>query len=196
MKRLFDISLIFLSLPILVPAMVGIYLLVLIFIGYPGFFIQERPGINCKPFRMFKFRTMNNKTDSSGKLLSDNSRLTGFGSFLRKTSLDELPELINVIKGEMSLVGPRPLLMKYIERYDDEQIKRHNVLPGITGWAQINGRNSLSWKEKFELDLWYVKNCNFLLDIKILFLTIIKVLTMKNVNNSKENTMDEFMGNK
>ena len=196
MKRLFDISLIFLSLPILVPAMVGIYLLVLIFIGYPVFFIQERPGINCKPFRMFKFRTMNNKTDSSGKLLSDNSRLTGFGSFLRKTSLDELPELINVIKGEMSLVGPRPLLMKYIERYDDEQIKRHNVLPGITGWAQINGRNSLSWKEKFELDLWSVKNCNFLLDITILFLTIIKVLTMKNVNNSKENTMDEFMGNK
>ena len=127
--------------------------------------------------------------------MSDNSRLTGFGSFLRKTSLDELPELINVIKGEMSLVGPRPLLMKYIERCDDEQIKRHNVLPGITGWAQINGRNSLSWKEKFELDL-YVKNCNFLLDIKILFLTIIKVLTMKNVNNSKENTMDEFMGNK
>ena len=195
MKRVFDISLIFLSLPILVPAMVGIYLLVLIFIGYPGFFIQERPGINCKPFRMFKFRTMNNKTDSSGKLLSDNSRLTGFGSFLRKTSLDELPELINVIKGEMSLVGPRPLLMKYIERYDDEQIKRHNVCRALQDGLKLMVE-TLCWKEKFELDLWYVKNCNFLLDIKILFLTIIKVLTMKNVNNSKENTMDEFMGNK
>lgn len=163
--------------------------------GKPILFKQVRPGKNGQLFTLYKFRTMKNATDKDGNLLSDVCRLTKFGKFLRSTSLDELPELFNVLKGEMSLVGPRPLLSEYLPLYSDEQAKRHNVLPGITGWAQINGRNNISWQNKFELDLWYVDNQSFGLDLKILFLTILKVLKRSDINQEGQATAKAFNGN-
>jgi sugar transferase EpsL len=157
-------------------------------------FKQERPGLKGRPFMMYKFRTMTNARDANGELLPDDDRLTKFGKFIRSTSLDELPELLNVLKGEMSLVGPRPLLMKYLSRYSPEQARRHEVRPGITGWAQVNGRNAISWKTKFELDVWYVDNYNLFLDIKILFLTIKKVLIREGISHANHSTMSEFHG--
>lgn len=159
------------------------------------FFLQWRVGINGKLFKIIKFRTMNNKKDSAGNLLPDEERLTKIGSFIRKYSLDELPQLFNVLKGEMSLVGPRPLLPFYMDLYNDFQRRRNEVKPGITGWAQVNGRNNIPWKKRFELDVWYVDNLSFGLDIKILFLTIIKVLTSDNVNEEGFATASDFQGN-
>ena len=161
--------------------------------GWPIVFTQLRPGKNGRPFKIYKFRTMSNQTDLSGNLLSDKQRLTKFGAFLRSTSCDELPALWNVLMGDMSLVGPRPLLIEYLPLYDKNQARRHEVKPGITGWAQVNGRNSITWEEKFELDIWYVDNQSFMLDIKILFLTIKAVLSSKGVNASDKVTMEKFI---
>ena len=159
------------------------------------FFCQKRVGLNNRLFKVIKFKTMNDKKDSLGNLLPDSERITSVGSFIRKTSLDELPQLINVLWGDMSLVGPRPLLVEYLPLYNVDQAKRHNVKPGITGWAQINGRNTISWKEKFELDVWYVENESFWLDIKILLLTIIKVFRKEGISAKNSVTMSKFTGN-
>jgi len=163
-------------------------------VGSPILFRQTRPGLNGNPFTLYKFRTMTDERDVDGNLLSDSERLTKIGRFLRSTSLDELPELFNVVKGDMSLVGPRPLLMQYLERYTPEQARRHEVKPGITGWAQINGRNAITWEEKFKLDVWYVDNQSLLLDLKILFLTIVSVLKREGINQLGHVTSEEFMG--
>jgi lipopolysaccharide/colanic/teichoic acid biosynthesis glycosyltransferase len=163
-------------------------------LGKPVFYKQVRPGLNGQPFEMIKFRTMKNAFGPDGKPLPDEQRMTRFGRFLRSTSLDELPELINVLKGEMSLVGPRPLLMEYLPLYSQEQMRRHDVLPGITGWAQINGRNAISWQKKFELDLWYVDNQSLWLDLKILFLTFFKVLKRSDICQSGQVTVEKFNG--
>ncbi len=176
-----------------------IYLIISILLwflmGKPIFFKQKRPGLNAQPFFLYKFRTMSNERDANGNLLPDEKRLTRFGKFLRSTSLDELPELFNVVKGDMSLVGPRPLLMEYLPLYSPEQARRHEVKPGITGWAQINGRNSLSWQEKFKLDVWYVDHVSFWLDLKILFITLIKVLKREGINQKGKATVEYFNGN-
>jgi len=164
--------------------------------GRPIFFKQIRPGLHAKPFVLYKFRTMLDLKDKDGNLLPDEKRLSSLGKFLRKTSLDELPELWNVLKGDMSLVGPRPLLMEYLDRYTAEQARRHEMKPGITGWAQVNGRNAISWEEKFKLDVWYVDNWNILLDIKIIFLTILKVLKGEGISAEGHATMPEFKGYK
>lgn len=193
-KRLLDITISLIALIFLLPLMLLIYLLVRINLGSPAFFLQERVGKDNKIFKMIKFRTMKNSTDKNGNLLSDNERVTKFGSFLRSFSLDELPELINILKGDMSLVGPRALLVQYLGLYNDEQIRRHEVLPGLTGWAQINGRNSITWSEKFKLDVWYVDNWSLWLDIKIFFLTFWKVLKREGVNQSESVTMEYFNG--
>lgn len=194
LKRIIDLTISFIAIFFLWPIFLLIYLLVIINLGTPGFFIQERVGKNNKVFKMIKFRTMKDSRDKYGNLLSDEERLTKFGKFLRASSCDELPELINVIKGEMSLVGPRPLLLQYLPLYSKEQLRRHDVLPGITGWAQINGRNLISWTEKFKLDLWYVDNWSLLLDIKIIFLTIYKVFKRDGINQSNNVTMEYFNG--
>lgn len=193
-KRLLDITISLIALIFLLPLMSLIYLLVIINLGSPAFFLQERVGKDNKIFKMIKFRTMKNSTDKNGNLLSDNERVTKFGSFLRSFSLDELPELINILKGNMSLVGPRALLVQYLGLYNDEQIRRHEVLPGLTGWAQINGRNSITWSEKFKLDVWYVDNWSLWLDIKIFFLTFWKVLKREGINQSESVTMEYFNG--
>lgn len=193
-KRLLDITISLIALIFLLPLMLLIYLLVIINIGSPAFFLQERVGKDNKIFKMIKFRTMKNSTDKNGNLLSDNERVTKFGSFLRSFSLDELPELINILKGDMSLVGPRALLVQYLGLYNDEQIRRHEVLPGLTGWAQINGRNSITWSEKFKLDVWYVDNWSLWLDIKIFFLTFWKVVKREGINQSESVTMEYFNG--
>ena len=193
-KRLLDITISLIALIFLLPLMSLIYLLVIINLGSPAFFLQERVGKDNKIFKMIKFRTMKNSTDKNGNLLSDNERVTKFGSFLRSFSLDELPELINILKGDMSLVGPRALLVQYLGLYNDEQIRRHEVLPGLTGWAQINGRNSITWSEKFKLDVWYVDNWSLWLDIKIFFLTFWKVLKREGINQSESVTMEYFNG--
>ncbi|WP_099713410.1 sugar transferase [Flavobacterium sp. 11] len=159
------------------------------------FFFQFRPGKNGKIFEIIKFRTMNDKKDIVGNLLSDDQRLTKIGKFVRKTSLDEIPQLLNVLKGDMSLIGPRPLLPEYLALYDEEQKKRHEVKPGITGWAQVHGRNAISWRQKFEYDVWYVENLNFFLDIKILFLTVKKVLKSEGINANGSVTTESFKGN-
>lgn len=159
------------------------------------FFVQKRPGLNSKIFKIIKFKTMNDKRDSNGELLPDDKRLTKIGYWVRKLSIDELPQMINVLKGDMSLVGPRPLLVDYLALYSDEQNRRHNVRPGITGWAQVNGRNTLEWKKKFEYDVWYVDNCSFWLDIKILFLTVAKVFKTEGISSEKSVTMERFLGN-
>jgi lipopolysaccharide/colanic/teichoic acid biosynthesis glycosyltransferase len=164
-------------------------------LGTPVLFTQLRPGLNGKPFKMYKFRTMLDDRNSSGQLLSDAERLTEFGKKLRASSLDELPELWNVLRGDMSLVGPRPLLMEYLDRYNSSQARRHEVRPGITGWAQVNGRNAISWKEKFKLDVWYIDHWSVLLDFKILWLTMYKVFKREGISAANEITMPKFMGN-
>jgi lipopolysaccharide/colanic/teichoic acid biosynthesis glycosyltransferase len=163
-------------------------------LGRPVLFRQQRPGLGGKPFTIYKFRTMTDERDDQGKLLPDADRLTAFGRFLRSTSLDELPELFNVLKGDMSLVGPRPLLMEYLPRYTTEQMRRHEVRPGITGWAQVNGRNALTWEEKFQMDVWYVEHCSFWLDLKILWLTFIALVKREGITAQEHATMPKFMG--
>ncbi|OTW94468.1 sugar transferase [Bacillus thuringiensis serovar cameroun] len=194
MKRLFDVcvSLLLLLLFSIVICIVAI--LVRIKLGSPILFKQERPGMNGIPFYLYKFRTMTNEINGDGNWLPDEVRLTAFGKTLRKYSIDELPQLINVIKGDLSLVGPRPLLMEYLPLYSSKQAKRHNVKPGITGWAQINGRNSITWEEKFELDIWYVENRSFLLDMKVIVLTITKVFKTEGINHVGHVTMERFTG--
>lgn len=196
MKKYFDIVLSFILLIVLSPILLLIGILIKIKLGSPIIFQQERPGYLGHPFILYKFRSMVDKKKNDGKLLSDSERLTWFGKLLRKSSLDELPELFNVLKGEMSLVGPRPLLMQYLERYSHEQARRHDVKPGITGWAQINGRNAVTWEEKFKMDVWYVDNHTFWLDVKILFLTIAQVLKSDGIHQKGHVTAQEFMGNK
>jgi sugar transferase EpsL len=193
-KRLFDITLTLPALMLLLPVLIIITLLVRIKHGPPILFCQQRPGRHGKPFTLLKFRTMTDVRDVTGQLLPDAERLTPFGQFLRCTSLDELPELINVLKGDMSLVGPRPLLMQYLDRYTPEQARRHEVRPGITGWAQINGRNALSWEDKFKLDVWYVDHLSLWLDLKILMLTAWKVLRREGISQDGHATMPEFEG--
>jgi sugar transferase EpsL len=195
MKRFFDIFLTLFALILLIPFMVLIAILVRAMHGAPILFRQRRPGKRGRLFAIYKFRTMADKRDRRGNLLPDAERLTNLGRFLRNTSLDELPELLNVLNGDMSLVGPRPLLMQYIDRYTPEQMRRHEVKPGITGWAQVNGRNALTWEEKFKLDVWYVDNCSFFLDLKIIFKTVAKVLKREGINEVGQATMGEFMGN-
>ena len=193
-KRLFDFIVSLFALLLLSPLMLILSLLVRFNIGSPILFKQERPGLNGHVFNMLKFRTMLNDTDSQGRLLPDEKRITKFGAFLRSTSLDELPGLINVLKGEMSLVGPRPLLVQYLPLYNKEQARRHDVRPGITGRAQVNGRNAISWDDKFKFDVWYVDNHSFLLDIKILFLTVKKVFVREGISADGEATMPLFKG--
>lgn len=178
-----------------VPVSAVIALAVFLDIGFPVFFVQTRPGLHSRPFKIIKFRTMREAFDSSGRPLPDCERLTRLGAFLRRTSLDELPELWNVLKGDMSLVGPRPLLMEYLDRYTPEQARRHDVKPGITGWAQVNGRNAISWEEKFALDVWYVDNWSLWLDLKILAMTLVQVLRRTGIHAQGHATMPEFMGN-
>ena len=196
MKRTLDIFIILLSIPIIAPLFILIVFLIKINLGAPVFFIQRRPGINGDLFNLYKFRTMIESEDLNSKYLEDSKRLTRFGKFLRSSSIDELPEIWNVLNGTMSLVGPRPLLEEYLPLYSAEQFKRHYVKPGITGWAQVNGRNTLSWEEKFDYDLWYVENQSFFLDIKILFLTIIKVINRDGISADGEATMYKFTGTK
>src|SRR5699024_7177268 len=169
-------------------------IIVRLFLGSPIIFKQIRPGLNGKPFEVYKFRSMNDKRDKDGELLPDDIRLTTVGKILRKLSLDELPQLFNVLKGDISLVGPRPLLLEYLPLYTERQSRRHEVKPGITGWAQVNGRNAISWEEKFELDVWYVDNRTFWLDIKILFMTVKKVFKSEGINQSGKATMEKFKG--
>jgi sugar transferase EpsL len=194
LKRLFDFSLASFVSFIFAPIIVLLVLLVRFKLGSPALFKQQRPGLFGKPFNIYKFRTMNNHKNAKGELLPDAERLTSFGKWLRSTSLDELPSLWNVLKGEMSLVGPRPLLMEYLPLYNAEQARRHELKPGITGWAQVNGRNAISWEEKFKLDVWYVDNQSFWLDVKIIFLTIKKVIFKDGVNAKGEATMPKFTG--
>lgn len=194
LKRVFDIIASLMGLILLLPVILITAILVRTKLGSPIFFTQDRVGKDNKIFKMIKFRTMSDERDEYGELLSDEYRLTSFGKFLRSTSIDELPELINVLKGDMSLVGPRPLLQEYIPLYSKEQIRRHDVLPGLTGWAQVNGRNSISWCDKFKLDVWYVDNQSFILDIKIIFMTILKVLKRDGINQEGEVTSDYFNG--
>lgn len=193
-KRLLDLLLTIPGLVLLSPILALIAVLVRIYHGSPIFFSQLRPGYRSKPFRLIKFRSMNELRDPQGNLLPDSQRLTRLGRFLRSSSLDELPEFFHVLAGQMSLVGPRPLLMQYLERYSPEQKRRHDVLPGITGWAQINGRNALTWEDKFRLDVWYVDNWSLWLDIKILLLTLWKVVRREGISQPGHATAEEFMG--
>lgn len=194
MKKMFDTLLVLLALPVLLPVILMLTWQVRRKLGSPVFFCQTRPGLQGRPFNMVKFRTMTDARGSDGHLLPDADRLTAFGRFLRASSLDELPELLNVLKGDMSLVGPRPLLMEYLPLYSPEQARRHEVRPGITGWAQVNGRNALSWEDKFKFDVWYVDNCSLWLDIKILWLTVRKVLVREGISGAGEDTMHKFTG--
>lgn len=193
-KRLFDLVLTVPALALLSPVLAMTVLLVRIKLGSPVLFRQQRPGLHGQPFTLLKFRTMTDARDANGDLLPDEQRLPPFGRFLRRTSLDELPELINVLRGDMSLVGPRPLLMQYLDRYTPDQMRRHEVRPGITGWAQINGRNALSWEEKFALDVWYVDHLSLWLDLKIILLTMWKVLRREGISQEGFATMPELMG--
>ncbi|WP_319005749.1 sugar transferase [Metabacillus niabensis] len=194
MKRSFDLLVSLALLIFLSPIHIILACLVKKKLGSPIIFKQQRPGLNGKPFYFYKFRSMTDEKDDNGRLLPDGKRLTSFGKFLRKYSLDEFPQLINVVKGDISLVGPRPLLMEYLPLFTKEQYKRHQVRPGITGWAQINGRNSITWEEKFKLDVWYVENQSFLLDLKILFLTIKKVINSEGIKHGDHATMPVFKG--
>ena len=191
-KRLFDLVLVIPTLIVLAPILGVLALLVRFKLGKPVFFRQQRPGLRGKPFTLYKFRTMTDARDAQGNLLPDAERLTPFGSFLRRLSLDELPEFWNVFKGDMSLVGPRPLLMRYLDRYTPEQARRHEVKPGVTGWAQINGRNALTWEDKFRHDVWYVDHVAFWLDVKILVLTVWKVVKGEGISQPGQATMEEF----
>ncbi|MEE6451422.1 sugar transferase [Gottfriedia acidiceleris] len=194
MKRMIDLIISLMILIIFSPIFLIVGVTVRFKMGSPILFKQVRPGLYGKPFNLYKFRTMVDLKDSNGQLLSDELRLTNFGRLLRKFSLDEFPQLINVIKGEMSLVGPRPLLMEYLSLYTKEQMLRHDVKPGITGWAQVNGRNAITWEEKFKLDNWYVKNHNLIVDLKILFLTFIKVIKKEGISQQGQVTMEKFKG--
>jgi len=193
-KRLFDLIAAGLGLLIASPFMLVSALLVRIFLGTPVLFRQQRPGYKGKPFFLYKFRTMTDRRGLDGNLLPDAERLTPLGRFLRAFSLDELPELFNILRGEMSLVGPRPLLMEYLPLYSPEQARRHDVMPGLTGWAQINGRNAITWEEKFKLDVWYVDHWSFWLDLKIIFLTAVKTLTRENISQAGHATTEYFSG--
>ena len=193
-KRIFDLLLAGLGLVILSPVLLLAAMLVRIYHGSPVIFTQKRPGFKGTPFHIYKFRTMTDARDKNGNPLPDSERLTRLGRFLRASSLDELPELFNVLRGEMSIVGPRPLLMQYLERYNPEQARRHDALPGITGWAQVNGRNALTWEDKFQLDVWYVDHWSLWLDIKIIFLTVWKVFKREGISQPGHATAEEFMG--
>lgn len=195
LKRIFDVVASGIGLLVLSPVILVVALLIHRKLGSPVFFRQTRPGLKGKPFEMVKFRTMLDATDKQGNLLPDDQRMTPFGSFLRSSSLDELPELWNVLKGDMSLVGPRPLLMEYLPLYSSEQYRRHEVRPGVTGWAQVNGRNAISWEDKFRLDVWYVDHRSLWLDLKILFMTVKKVLVRDGISEDGEVTMSRFTGN-
>mgnify|MGYP003631827516 FL=1 len=194
MKRIIDLVLALPALLILLPAMLLVAILTRIYLGKPVLFMQERPGLDCRPFNLVKFRTMKDAVDADGHSLPDAERLTRYGKFLRNTSLDELPGLWNVVKGDMTLVGPRPLLMEYLPLYTEEQARRHDVRPGITGWAQVNGRNAISWDDKFAADIWYIDNQSLALDLKILLMTISKVLKKDGVSAEGEATMPKFTG--
>ncbi len=194
-KKIFDLLLIFLSLPLTLPIYLLMMLLVLTQLNFPILFRQPRTGLNGKIFNIYKFRTMTDDCDKDGILLPDALRLNKFGKFLRSTSLDELPSLWNVLKSDMSLVGPRPLLLEYLPLYSTQQARRHEVKPGITGWAQVNGRNAITWGEKFDLDVWYVDNQSIWLDIKILWLTVKKVIMRDGINQVGQSTMENFKGN-
>ena len=193
-KRLFDVALVVASSPVIVPAALVVAGLVRVTLGPGVLFRQQRPGLHGRPFTIFKFRTMRDARDRAGRLLPDEERLGRFGRMLRSMSLDELPELWNVFRGDMSLVGPRPLLMEYLDRYTPEQAKRHEVKPGITGWAQVNGRNALTWEQKFELDVWYVDNSSLWMDMRILVMTVWQVVTGKGVSADGHATMPRFEG--
>ena len=194
-KRISDIIISGIALLCFCPIILVLIAILMIANKYSAFFVQERPGKDGKIFKLVKFKTMTDKTDSDGNLLPDDKRLTKIGAFIRSTSLDELPQLWNVLKGDMSLIGPRPLLIQYLPLYSSEQARRHEVKPGITGWAQINGRNAITWKQKFEYDVWYVDNISFALDLKILWLTFKKVVARENINSATSATMEYFNGN-
>jgi lipopolysaccharide/colanic/teichoic acid biosynthesis glycosyltransferase len=194
-KRIVDFILSFIGLLMLSPILVIVTMLLVIANNGKPFFFQTRPGKNEKLFSILKFKTMTDAKDSSGNLLPDAERMTKLGSFVRKTSIDELPQLLNVLKGDMSLIGPRPLLPEYLLLYNTEQRKRHIVRPGITGWAQVNGRNAISWQQKFKLDVFYVENLSFMLDLKIVFLTVKKVLIKEGISSETSSTMEKFKGN-
>lgn len=193
-KRLFDIVLSLLVIVLISPVLVVIFILCKIKLGSPVLFKQKRPGKDSRIFTLYKFRSMIDARDKNGNLLSDEQRLTSFGRLLRKTSLDELPELFNILRGDMSFVGPRPLLVQYLPRYNKEQARRHEMKPGLTGWAQVNGRNAISWEEKFKLDVWYVDNWSLWLDLKIIIMTVIVVLKRSGISADGEATISEFMG--
>jgi lipopolysaccharide/colanic/teichoic acid biosynthesis glycosyltransferase len=194
-KRIFDLLLSLIGLLLMLPILFVIAMLLFIVNNGKPFFFQKRPGKNENVFSIIKFKTMTDKKDNNGNLLSDAERLTKIGKFVRKNSIDELPQLINVLKGDMSLIGPRPLLVEYLSRYSEEQKSRHNVKPGITGWAQVNGRNAISWEDKFKLDVWYVKNISFVLDLKIFLMTIKKVFIREGINSGSSVSMEIFKGN-
>lgn len=196
MKRTFDFLLSLIAIILLSPILAAVALMVALKLGRPVMFKQIRPGYKGKPFMIYKFRTMREAWDAHGNPLPDHERLTPFGVFLRRSSLDELPELWNVLRGDMSLVGPRPLRMEYLPRYSPEQARRHDVLPGITGWAQINGRNAISWEERFKLDVWYVDHHNLWLDLKIIVLTLYTVFKREGISAENHATMPDFMGSK
>jgi sugar transferase EpsL len=196
MKRLFDLSVAIILFLILAPIFFFLSSLVYLKMGRPILFIQTRPGRNGTPFKLYKFRTMTVAREPHSQFLPDAERLSSFGRFLRNSSLDELPELFNVLKGEMSLVGPRPLLMQYLDRYTPEQARRHEAKPGITGWAQVNGRNAISWEDKFKFDVWYVDHRSFWFDIRIIFLTIWKIMKREGINQPGQVTTEEFRGSK
>lgn len=195
LKRALDIAVSLITIMLLSPVITALALLVLCFLGWPVLFHQQRPSLGGRPFMLHKFRTMSDERDDDGQLAPDAQRLGGFGKFLRSTSLDELPELWNVLMGDMSLVGPRPLLMEYLELYDAEQSRRHEVRPGLTGWVQVNGRNSLSWEEKFALDVWYVDNRNLLLDLKIMLLTVLTIARREGISADNHVSAAKFQGN-
>lgn len=195
MKRTFDFTVSFIALIILSPLIFVTALLIRIKIGSPVVFKQQRPGLNGNPFYVYKFRSMTDERNENGELLPDDIRLTSFGKIVRKLSLDELPQLWNVFKGDMSFVGPRPLLMEYISIYNKTQMRRHEVRPGITGWAQVNGRNAITWEKKFEYDVWYVDHQSFLLDMKILIMTVMKVFKSEGISQDGQATMTKFKGN-
>lgn len=196
MKGLFDRTLALFLIVLLSPVYVLVSLIIFWKMGMPILFVQKRPGYKGKIFSIYKFRTMTNETDENGNLLPDEKRLVGIGKFIRSTSLDELPQLFNVLKGDMSFVGPRPLLVEYLPLYNERQRRRHDVKPGITGWAQVNGRNAISWAEKFEYDVWYVENQSFWLDMKILWMTFLKVIKRSGVSSSNSATMEKFTGSR
>jgi sugar transferase EpsL len=195
-KRIMDLVITLFVAPVLLPVFAIVMLMVRIFLGAPTIFSQVRPGLNGASFKLYKFRTMTQERDVEGNLLPDEKRLVPFGKFLRKSSLDELPEFWNVLRGEMSLVGPRPLLVEYLDRYSPEQMRRHDAMPGITGWAQVNGRNAISWDEKFKLDVWYVDHQSTWLDLKILFLTVYKVFRREGITQQGHVTSGPFLGSK